>query len=137
MQTLTPVIAIHAAAAVAAIVLGPVALWARKGVTQRPRLHRAAGYAWVTLMVATAVSALFITGTTGPRWGRFGLIHLLIPITLGMLALSFVSLAKHNIESHRALMQRTYFGACLVAGAFTLAPERLLGHALWSQLGLV
>ena len=134
---LTPVIAIHAAAALAAIAIGPVALWARKGATQRPRLHRAAGYAWVTLMVATAISALFITGGGGPRWGSFGLIHLLIPVTLGMLVLSFVYLARRNIAGHRKAMQRVYFGACVVAGAFTLLPDRLLGHSLWTQLGVL
>ena len=137
MQTLSPVIAIHVAAAIAALALGPIALWARKGATQRPQLHRAAGYAWVTLMVATAVSALFITGTVGPRWGGFGLIHLLVPVTLGMLALSFACLARRNIAGHRMLMQRTYVGACLVAGTFTLLPGRLLGHALWARWGLL
>ena len=134
---LTPVIAIHAAAAIAAVAIGPIALWARRGSTQRPRLHRAAGYAWVTLMVATAVSAIFISGGGGPRWGSFGLIHLLIPVTLGMLVLSFVALARRDIAGHRAMMQRIYFGACVVAGAFTLLPGRLLGHTLWSQLGLL
>jgi len=137
MQTFTPAIAIHVAAAMAALAVGPVALWARRGATQRPRLHRAAGYAWVTLMVATAVSAAFITGGSGPRWGSFGLIHLLIPATLGGLAMSFVRLARRDIAGHRALMQRIYVGACLVAGAFTLLPGRLLGHSLWSQLGLL
>ena len=40
---ITPVIAIHLAAALAAVAIGPIALWARQGATQRPRLHRAAG----------------------------------------------------------------------------------------------
>lgn len=39
-------------------------------------------------MVATAVSALFISGGGGPRLGSFGLIHLLIPVTLGMLVMA-------------------------------------------------
>lgn len=137
MQAITPVIAIHVAAAVSAVVIGPVALWARKGATQRPRLHRAAGYAWVTLMVATAVSALFITGSAGPRVGGFGLIHLLIPATLAGLAMSFVRLARRDIAGHRMLMQNIYIGACVVAGVFTLLPGRLLGHTLWSQFGLL
>jgi uncharacterized membrane protein len=38
---LTPVIAIHMTAALGALVTGPIALWARKGAAQRPRLHRA------------------------------------------------------------------------------------------------
>lgn len=134
---LTPVIAIHLAAALAATALGPIALWARKGRTQRPRLHRAAGYAWVTLMVATAVSAVFISGDDGPRWGSFGMIHLLIPFTLGMLVVSFVLLARRNIAGHRQTMQAIYIGACGVAGAFTLLPGRLLGHSLWTALGVV
>ena len=134
---LTPAIAIHLAAALAAVAIGPIALWARRGATQRPGLHRAAGYAWVTLMAATAVSALFISGGAGPRWGSFGLIHLLIPATLGLLALSFVQLARRNIAGHRRIMQRTYIGACLVAGAFTLLPGRYLGHSLWSALGVL
>jgi uncharacterized membrane protein len=137
MQTLTPVVAIHVAAAVAAVALGPIALWARKGAQQRPRLHRAAGYAWVTLMVAAALSALFITGTVGPRLGGFGLIHLLVPVTLGGLMLSFVYLARRNIKGHRTVMQQIYIGACLVAGGFTLLPDRLLGHSLWTFLGVL
>ncbi|MEO8856790.1 MAG: hypothetical protein ABI343_07330 [Burkholderiaceae bacterium] len=43
-MTLTPLIAVHMSAAVGALVLGPIALWARKGARQRPRLHRAFGY---------------------------------------------------------------------------------------------
>lgn len=133
---LTPVIAIHLAAALAATAIGPLALWARQGATQRPRLHRATGYAWVTLMGATAVSALFISAGPGPRWGGFGPIHLLIPVTLAGLVMSFVQLARGCIASHRRLMQGVYFWACIVAGAFTLLPGRLLGQALWGQLGL-
>ena len=55
-MSLTPLIAVHATAAIAATALGPFALWARLGRRQHPRLHRAFGYAWVTLMVVTAVS---------------------------------------------------------------------------------
>ena len=134
---ITPVIAIHMAAALAAVAIGPIALWARQGATHRPRIHRAAGYAWVTLMVATAVSALFISGGGRPRLGSFGLIHLLIPVTLGMLVMAFVYLASRNVVGHRKMMQRTYIGACVVAGVFTLLPGRFLGHTVWSALGLI
>lgn len=54
-----------------------------------------------------------------------------------MLVLSFVYLARRNIAGHRKAMQRVYFGACVVAGAFTLLPDRLLGHSLWTQLGVL
>lgn len=134
---LSPAINIHLAAALAAVAVGPVALWARKGATQRPRLHRAAGYAWVTLMLATALSALFIDTRLGPGWGGFGVIHLPIPVTLGGLALSFFYLARGLISGHRRVMQSLYLCACLLTGAFTLLPGRFLGQWLWSRLGLL
>jgi uncharacterized membrane protein len=133
---LTPLIAVHMTAAIGAIVTGPIALWARKGGTQRPKLHRAFGYAWVTLMVVTALSAIFISGSNLPHIAGFGPIHLLIPVTFGMLVLAFWFLAKGNIEGHRKTMQRLYFGACFVAGGFTLLPNRFLGQLVWGTLGL-
>jgi uncharacterized membrane protein len=128
---LTPIIAIHMTAALGAIALGPVALWARKGGTQRPRLHRAFGYAWVTLMLVTAVSALFIRGGRLPNIAGYSPIHLLVPVTLFGLFGSFWYLARGNIRGHRRIMQWLYVGACLVAGAFTLLPGRFLGDLVW------
>ena len=113
---LTPLIAIHMTAALLAVATGPVALWARKGATQRPRLHRAFGYAWVTLMVVTAVSAMFIRDWTLPNLAGFTPIHLLIPVTLVGLFGAFWFLARGNVNGHRKVMQRLYIGACLVAG---------------------
>jgi len=135
-MSLTPLIAVHATAAIGAIVTGPVALWARKGAQQRPQLHRAFGYAWVTLMVVTAVSAIFIKVSGLPNIGGFTPIHLLIPFTLTGLVYAFYALAKGDIATHRSTMQRLYYGACVVAGMFTLMPQRLIGHFVWSQLGL-
>ena len=100
------------------------------------RLHRAFGYAWVTLMVVTAVSAMFILDTRAPNIGGFTWIHLFVPVTLAGLFGAFYSLARGNIRQHREIMQRLYIGACLAAGVFTLLPQRLIGHALWSQFGL-
>lgn len=134
MSTLTPLIAIHMSAALAALVTGPVALWARKGAVQRPRLHRAFGYAWVTLMVITAVSAIFIEGSGMPSIGGFSPIHLLVPATLGSLALSFVALARGDIAQHRKIMQGVYYGACVVAGLFTLLPGRIPGNFVWGHM---
>lgn len=134
---LTPLIAIHMTAAIGAVATGPVALWARKGREQHPRLHRAFGYAWVTLMVITAVSAIFIRGSSLPNLAGFTPIHLLVPVTLGMLFAAFWFLARGNIAGHRKTMQNLYVGACLVAGVFTLLPGRYLGQLLWGQLGLL
>jgi uncharacterized membrane protein len=134
---LTPVIAIHMTAAIGAIVTGPVALWARKGATKRPKLHRAFGYAWVTLMLATAISALFIFDRSLPNIGGYTPIHILVPVTFAGLFGAFYYLAKGNVAQHKQIMQRLYFGACVLAGLFTLLPQRLVGHFVWSQLGFI
>jgi uncharacterized membrane protein len=132
--TFTPAIAIHVAAALGAVATGAVALWARRVRAQRPRLHRAFGYAWVTLMVVTALSALFIRGGQLPNIGGFSPIHLLVPFTLWSLVGAFVALARGQIARHKKIMQGIYFGAGIGAGVFTLLPGRLLGGLLWGDL---
>jgi len=133
---MTPVIAVHMTAALLATVTGPVALWARRGRVQRPRLHRAFGYAWVTLMLITAISAIFIRDFRLPNLAGYTPIHLLVPVTLVSLAYAFWRVARQDIGAHRRVMQRLYILACIVTGAFTLLPQRYLGHLLWSSLGL-
>ena len=130
---LTPLIAVHMTAALTAIVIGPVALWARKGATQRPKLHRAFGYAWVTLMLLAAISAIFIRDYDLPNIAGYTPIHLLVPVTLFGLTRAFYSLALGNIAGHRNAMQSLYIGACLVAGGFTLLPNRYLGNLVFHQ----
>lgn len=135
---LTPTIAIHMTAALGALALGPVAIWARRGGTHRPMLHRAAGYAWVTLMVVCAVSALFIRDFQLPNLWGYTPIHLLVPLTLFSLTMAFVLLARKNISGHRKAMQNLYWQACVGAGVFTLLPSRFLGQLVWGQwLGLL
>lgn len=135
---LTPTIAIHMSAALGALLVGPIALWARRGATVRPMLHRAFGYAWVTLMLITALSALWIRDFALPNLGGYTPIHLLVPYTLMGIGAAFWYLRQRNIAKHRQTMQQLYVGACLVAGAFTLLPGRLLGQLVWGQwLGLL
>jgi uncharacterized membrane protein len=137
-MTMSPAIAIHLSAAVVATLMGPLALWARQGHSTHPRLHRAFGYAWVTLMVVAATSALFIPNFHRPNIAGYTPIHLLIPVVYGMLSLAFWFLAKGNINGHRKTMQRLYVGGCVVAGAFTLLPGRFLGNLVLGQwLGLI
>jgi uncharacterized membrane protein len=131
---MSPIIAIHMSAALAAIATGPVALWARQGSRPRPRLHRAFGYAWVTLMLATAVSALFIRDRKLPNIDGYTPIHLLIPVVVVMLVAAFWKLAHRDVRGHSRLMQRLYFLGCVVTGFFTLLPQRYLGGLLWGQM---
>ena len=131
MSSLTPLIAVHMTAAITATVIGPFAMWARLGMRTRPKLHRAFGYAWVTMMIVTAVSAIFIRSSIGLNWMGFSPIHLLVPLTFFTLFGAFRFLAHGNIVGHRKSMISLYIGACLVAGFFTLVPGRYLGDLLW------
>lgn len=134
---LTPLIAVHMTCAVLGVAIGPAALWARLGAVQRPRLHRAFGYAWVTLMTVAALSAIFIRDTSIPNVAGYTPIHLLVPFVLVNFYAAFRALAQSRIAAHRRFMQGTYIGACLVAGLFTLIPGRYLGNLLWHDaLGL-
>jgi uncharacterized membrane protein len=140
---LTPVIAIHIAVALTAVVIGPLAIWARRGhgagsqpptQAQRPKLHRAFGYAWVTCMVITAISALWIRDYRLPNIAGYTPIHLLIPFVLGMFFIAFRALAKGDIRRHQRTMVGTYIGGCLVTGALTLVPGRLMHQWLLAAL---
>ncbi len=134
---LTPLIAFHMTAALVAIAIGPIAIWARKGQTLRPKVHRAFGYAWVTVMVLAALSAIFIRDGQLPNLWGFSPIHLLIPLVLAQMFMAFRHLALGNLAAHRKTMVRLYINACVIAGAFTFLPGRYLGHMVWHQwLGL-
>lgn len=128
---LTPLIAIHLTFALSAVALGPWALWSRLRQRVLPRWHRAFGYAWVTCMIGTALSGLFIRDYGLPNIAGYTPIHILIPVTLISLWRAFRYLAAGDIVGHRKTMQWTYGMACGVAGLFTLLPQRYLGQLLW------
>lgn len=130
---MTPVIAIHMSAALTALAIGPIALWARQSTVQRPRLHRAFGYAWVTCMLGAAFSGVFIRDFRLPNIAGYTPIHLLVPLTCWSLYRAFRYLAAGNIPGHRKTMQWLYINACIVAGGFTLLPGRYLGDLVWRQ----
>lgn len=120
---------LHIAAAVGALVLGPVALWSRKGSP----VHRSAGYVWVGLMLTAAITSLFIRDFRLPNIAGYTPIHLVTVLTFTGLSVGIVAALKRRISTHQKTMRRTYIGGCLVAGAFALLPSRFLGHWLWVQ----
>ena len=79
------------------------------------RLHRAFGYAWVTLMVVAAVSALFIRDYNLPNIAGYTPIHLLVPLTLSSLVGAFRALAQGNIALHRKI-GKVYVVSVLLSG---------------------
>ncbi|WP_281914760.1 DUF2306 domain-containing protein [Caldimonas thermodepolymerans] len=133
-EALPPAVAIHLCLALAALLLGPVALAARKG----SRVHRGTGYAWVTLMFGAALSSLFIRSFERPNIAGYTPIHLLVLLVFFGIGSALWQVAHGNVQRHRQLMWTVYIGGCLVAGAFTLLPSRYLGQLLWHHaLGLI
>jgi uncharacterized membrane protein len=122
------VIVLHLAAAVAAIAIGALAFAARKGSV----VHRAAGRSWVVLMLVAAISSFWIQTK-----GHFSEVHILsvaVPVFLG---LGVYFAATGRIRRHRRMMVATYVMGLGIAGLFTLLPNRLLGHLLWTSLGIL
>jgi len=124
----TPAIAIHLAAALAALALGSAIFLRGKGTFS----HRMFGRAWVALMLVTAISTWWIRGN-----GSFSWIHALSVFTLFGLSGGVYYAMNGRINAHRMTMQGIFFGGLIIAGAFTLLPQRLLGHIVWSALGLL
>lgn len=122
------VILTHTVAALAAIALGAAMLLARKGTF----LHRVAGRSWVALMLVVAFSSFWIKSS-----GNFSWIHLLSVAVPVLLAAGVYFAIRRNFVRHQRMMFGVYAIGLGVAGVFTLLPNRLLGHMLWTSLGVI
>ena len=116
----SPVIQIHAFAAMSAFALGIVQLAAPKGTIP----HRLLGWIWVALMVVVGVTAFFIHEIR--LWGPWSPIHLLAIFTLVMLPLAVWRARRHQVERHRWAMISIFTGGLVIAGAFTFLPGRIM-----------
>lgn len=134
----SPLVTVHIAFALSALLLGPFVLWARKG----SRGHRTAGYAWVSLMLGAAVSSLFLRDFDKPNIAGYSPIHVVTLVTfIGVGGGLWFIIARRDAAMHKRFMQGTYVGGCIVAGLFALSPERYLGNLLWNasqtSLGMI
>jgi uncharacterized membrane protein len=116
----SPVIQVHAFAAMAAFALGLVQLAAPKGTIP----HRTIGWVWVALMALIAISSFWIHEIR--LIGPFSPIHLLSIFTLAMLPLAVLHARHHRVERHRKAMTAIFLGALVIAGLFTLLPGRVM-----------
>lgn len=116
----SPVIQVHAFAAMSALGLGIVQLAAPKGTLP----HRTIGWTWVALMALLAVSSFWIH--TIRLFGPFSPIHLLSIFTLVMLPIAVLRAHRHQVPQHRKAMIGLFVGALLVAGLFTFVPGRIM-----------
>ncbi len=125
----SPVIQIHAAAAILALLVGAIVLFRRKG----DRRHRVLGKLWVTLMAIVALSSFFIW--TIRLWGVFSPIHLLSILTLFLLWRAVSYARARNIVLHKRTMQYTYVLALVITGLFTFYPGRIMSKVAFGPEG--
>ncbi len=116
---------IHAVAAIAAILLGALVLFRRKGTPT----HRLLGRVWAGLMVIAATSAIFINEIR--LVGPFSPIHLFVIFTYAGLFTGIRDIRRGDVAAHQASMKSIYLGALLLAGAFTLLPGRRINQMLF------
>jgi len=112
-------IQIHMLVAVGAFFLGAYVLMRRKGT----RAHKIAGRVFAALMIATAMTAIFIR--TSPS-GNFSWIHIFVPITFIGLYQVVSSIRKGNMKAHKRHVLTLYFAALLIPGSFAFMPGRTM-----------
>jgi len=97
-------IQIHATAAIAAMLLGALLLFRRKGTP----LHKAMGRPLGLLMLVVATSALFINEIR--MIGPFSPIHIFVVVTYVTVAVGIWKIRRGDVEGHRAAMVSLHFG---------------------------
>ena len=138
----TTVVKVHFAAALTAFVLGLTQFVAPKGTIP----HRTIGWIWIGVMVVM-ISASFVIRDRF-MWGPFssdvclvpsktqtwmfrcGALHTLSIYALLALPYGALHARRANIELHRWTMFSVFFGAVVIAGAFTFQSPRML-HAIF------
>lgn len=123
----SPVIQIHAFAALAALSIGIVQFAAPKGTLP----HRSVGWLWVLLMVVVAGSSFWIHEIR--TFGPFSLIHLLSILTLIVLPNLVMKARSHEVGMHRHLARNLFIGALVIAGLFTLLPGRIMHEVVFGR----
>jgi uncharacterized membrane protein len=113
-------IRLHVVAAALALTLGVFQLARPKG----GRLHHIVGYIWCGAMFVLAALSFDIHEIK--QWAGFSLVHVLSIYVLCMLPLGLLAARAGRIERHKRIMQGMFFFGLLAAGAFTLAPGRIM-----------
>jgi uncharacterized membrane protein len=125
LTTAPLVVQLHVAAALPALILGPVAIWRRK----RDWGHRLAGRLWVLSMVMLAGTSLFIHEAR--LIGPFSPIHLLSLLTFVGLWQGLRAIRQGDVMRHQRAMRGLYIQALVLAGVFTFLPGRRMNALLF------
>ncbi|QPR39072.1 DUF2306 domain-containing protein [Brevibacterium casei] len=123
MDTLTPVIAIHAIAALYVLLLGPVQIFRRR----RDTAHRILGAGWVTAIVTVCVSSFWIM-PNGFTW-----LHGLSIWTLVCVAAAITAIRLGSVRVHRHFMIGAYIGTLIAFVFASIIPARLIPQMLRSE----
>jgi len=119
---------IHLFTVLPAFVLGTISLILKKGT----QLHKILGKLYMVLMLFTAIVTLFMPAYVVPTlFNHFGWIHLFSFLTIYTVPTAYTAIKKGNIKAHKRKMILLYFGALVIAGAFTFMPGRYLHTVLF------
>lgn len=127
LLTATQPIPLHAFAAMAAFAVGVIQLAGPKGTFT----HRVLGWSWAALLATVAISSFWIH--TIRQFGPFSLIHLLSIFTLVILPLALFAAHRHDVRRHRTIMIWLFTGALVIAGLFTLVPNRIMYQVVFGR----
>lgn len=117
---MTPLVAVHALAAVVALLLGGWQLFLGPRGT---RGHRAVGYVWVTALMFVAGSSFWIQEV---RPGHFSALHALSVVTLVTVPLGVLGARQGRVKDHRAAMLGNWIGLVGAGTAAALVPQRAI-----------
>jgi uncharacterized membrane protein len=85
------------------------------------------------LMLFTAFVTLFMSAQVGPTlWNHFGWIHLFSFLTIYTVPTAYLAIKRKDVKVHKRKMILLYFGAIIIAGAFTFSPGRYL-HSVFFE----
>jgi len=118
---------LHLSTVLPCVPLGAYLLASEKG----DGIHKSLGKIYMSLMVFTALVALFIQAQVGPQWlGHFGWIHLFCLLTLYSVPTALLAIRRGDVRRHRFKLWALYLGAIGIAGGFAFWPGRFL-HELF------
>lgn len=115
---MTPLIATHAFAALASLLLGGWQLFfSAKGSVA----HRFVGWVWVVALYYVAVTSFWIQEINP---GHFSPLHILSIVTIVTVPLGLVSAMRGNIAAHRGSMTGNWIGLCFAFVFAVVIPQR-------------
>jgi uncharacterized membrane protein len=141
----SPIIKVHAFAAMSAMVVGAVQIFAPKGTIS----HRKIGWVWVALIMTMLLTAPIIHGASlssllspavcyepaqSLKWNvRCASIHLLTVYLIFAVPFGPLLARRGYIKSHRTLMIGIWVVALVIAGAFTTDTHRIMHSVLFGH----